>query len=89
VWADDDWLLEQGVEPWSGLPTWYPGGARLLATGRIEAEGFTARPLADTALGAWEALRGDPAGQPPESYRPAGLDRATELELVAAWRARR
>lgn len=88
VWADDDWLLEQGVEPWSGLPTWYPGGARLLATGRIEAEGFTARPLTETALGAWEALRDDPAGQPPESYRPAGLDRATELALVAAWRAR-
>jgi 2'-hydroxyisoflavone reductase len=87
TWVDDDFLVAQGVTPWSGLPLWLPGGARGLRTDKIESVGFSARPLVETVHASWEWLRS--LSEPPEAlYRPTAMDRATETRLLAAYAAR-
>ncbi|WP_062462455.1 NAD-dependent epimerase/dehydratase family protein [Demequina soli] len=91
VRPDADWLLARGVRTWKGpdsLPLWVPddgapartgyhSGARFLATGGVR------RPLIETVrdvLAEERALGVDRPGL-------AGLDRARELELIAAYEA--
>jgi nucleoside-diphosphate-sugar epimerase len=94
TWVDEDFLLGQGVEPWSDLPLWLAGSdepflqmsvARALAAGlRIRPAEETARDTLAWAKESGEQLvtdRGERAGR-------AGLDPAREAELLAAWRER-
>jgi len=90
VWADERWLVDQGVEPWSELPLWVAAGvnrddAAFLAApiGRAAALGLRTRPLAETARDtlAWARSLGAAAG-------PAGLAAEREAALLAAWAAR-
>jgi 2'-hydroxyisoflavone reductase len=90
-WAPDEFLLRQGVAPWTGLPLWIPesdaesGGMLLADNRRAIAAGLTFRPLDDTicATLAWERTR-----QARDGATPAGvavLDAAREravLELL-------
>ena len=85
VWIDEDFLLEQGVEPWSDLPLWLapgsnPGEANFLAMdiSRALAGGLRLRPLRATIL---DALRGA------ELTSDAGLTPARETELLEGWKA--
>jgi nucleoside-diphosphate-sugar epimerase len=87
TWVEDDWLVQQGVEPWSGLPMWLPGGSRPVSSARIHAEGFKDRPIEVTTRDSWEWLR-DIDYVPERRYRPHGIDRAREAELLAAYAAR-
>ncbi|MGH3493600.1 MAG: NAD-dependent epimerase/dehydratase family protein, partial [Sciscionella sp.] len=82
----DDWLEEQGVEPWAGpdsLPLWLPpsgyAGFMLRRNDAAKAAGLTIRPLADSVEAAlsWERARG--LGRD----RRAGLSPAREAELLA------
>lgn len=53
--VDEEWLLQQGVQPWMGLPMWIPGSMAAEATmGSIDRKksivaGMMFRPLAVTA----------------------------------------
>jgi nucleoside-diphosphate-sugar epimerase len=85
VWADEAFLLEHGVEPWSELPFWTPetGDARAIFkadVSRALAAGLRFRPLEQTVadLMAWHRERGTRIG-------PPTLDRAREAELLAAY----
>jgi nucleoside-diphosphate-sugar epimerase len=91
VAVSEDWLVEQGVEPWMGersLPLWladpdYAGfNARDSAAAR--AAGLVTRPLEESLADAlaWELTR-DPS-QP----RGAGLADADERALLHAWARR-
>ncbi len=88
VWADESFLLEQGVEPWMGLPLWIPqgdmSGLQEVDCRRAIAAGLTFRPLADTVLDtlAWDATR------PTDIERKAGLHPEREAELLRIWRER-
>jgi 2'-hydroxyisoflavone reductase len=94
-WVDEDFLLAQGVAPWSELPVWLPAassGVHRADIGRALATGLQCRPLAQTLAdtAAWAAAEGggpvQSAGTPP---RPAvGLAPAREAALREAWRAR-
>jgi 2'-hydroxyisoflavone reductase len=89
VWADERFLLEQGVAPWKGLPLWLlqddPAMRYMLTADckRAIAAGLTFRPLAETvrATREWDTERGEPPLQ-------AGLAAEREQEILAAWRAR-
>ncbi|HEY7280594.1 MAG TPA: NAD-dependent epimerase/dehydratase family protein [Actinomycetota bacterium] len=87
VWADPEFLLAQGVEPWSDLPLWLPGeenaGFMQRSSGRAIAAGFEPRPVADTVRDtlAWDAERGSPELQ-------AGLSRDRAAAVLASWRGR-
>jgi len=88
VWADEEFLLARGVEPWTGLPLWVTGDdvAHSTVSGaRAIAEGLRFRPLEETARDtlAWDLARTGAA-------RPASpaLDASRESELLAEWARR-
>lgn len=83
----DEFLEEQGVAPWSGLPFWMPPGPDrgLLDLDHTQAlaAGLRFRPLADSLRDTWEwhRDRGAPA-------LTAGISPEEEEALLAAWAAR-
>jgi 2'-hydroxyisoflavone reductase len=91
TWVDAKFLAEKKVEPWSDMPVWVPpdgedAGVARASIAKALARGLTFRPLEATAkdtLAYWLGL--------PEERRKkpkAGLDRAREAEVLAAWHAR-
>ncbi|MGH3362344.1 MAG: NAD-dependent epimerase/dehydratase family protein, partial [Nocardioides sp.] len=87
VWADQDFLAAQNVEPWSGprsLPVWLPlpEYAGLLAhdVGASYRAGLQTRPLAETARDTLAWLREHPDAV------VTGLTRDEESEVLAALR---
>lgn len=92
--VDEEWLLEQKVQPWMGIPMWIPASMAAEATmGSINRRksienGMRFRPLAQTArdTAQWmEETRPDfEFGAKPGA---AGISRAHEAELIAAWKA--
>jgi 2'-hydroxyisoflavone reductase len=88
VWANEQWLLNQNVAPWSDLPLWIPTtdpdyvGFSRMNCARAIASGLRFRPIAETVRDtlAWHATRG-------EVDRKAGLSKARETELLAKWAA--
>ncbi len=94
VWADEDFLVAQGVAPWSDLPVWVPrSGEAMHRTdiSRAVQAGLQTRPLAQTVVDtlAWvrQAVTAATPGGPP---RPAvGLSPEREAAVLAAWSARR
>jgi 2'-hydroxyisoflavone reductase len=89
VWVGEQFLLDQGVAPWSDLPLWIPesdetmAGFSQVSCARAIGAGLTFRPLAQTVADtlAWHASR------PPEALR-AGISAEREAELLAGWEAR-
>ena len=91
TWVDWDFLAERGQMPQSQLPFWQPPRGRYLNYGRMDssrgiAAGLRFRPLAVTAKDTLDWHRSREVGG---EYRlRTGLDRATEVELLAAWGAK-
>lgn len=85
TWADERFLLENGVAPRMELPLWMPGapGAATVRCDRALAAGLAFRPLAQTVADtlAWDA------GRPPAPGRRAGLEPEREARLLQAWNA--
>jgi 2'-hydroxyisoflavone reductase len=82
VWADEQWLIDQKVDPWMGLPLWLgPEGDMRAKIERAVASGLTFRPLADTIKDtlAWDATR------PSDREWRAGLKAEREAELLDMW----
>lgn len=87
VWVGQDFLLEQGVEPWSEVPLWLGGeeeGLLAVSVEKATGRGLTFRPLAETvqATLAWSRTR------PTDHDWRAGLDRDKEESLLKAWAER-
>ena len=89
TWVPQEFLTEQGVEPWVGpdsLPLWLPrpeydGMTAHDATPSYDA-GLVTRPIADTARETLAWLRATP------DATVTGISREREAEVLAAWRAR-
>lgn len=85
TWVDEDFVLQQGVQPWSDLPLWLPRAQSALHTLRIDAAlntGLQTRPLADT-------LRDTARWLQNEGGQAVGLSAAREAAVLAAWHARK
>lgn len=88
-WADEAWLLAQGVAPWSDLPLWLPAashGMLQIDVTRARAQGLICRALratlADTAAWAAQDNKTSTGQEPP---RPAvGLTLERESRLLVA-----
>ncbi|WP_309075449.1 NAD-dependent epimerase/dehydratase family protein [Paenarthrobacter sp.] len=84
---DADWLVQRGVEYWSGqdsLPLWLPAGydGFQARTNRAARErGMVLRPWQETLAAALE----DERARGLDRNRKAGLSRETEQRLVALW----
>ena len=91
TFVDDDFLLSQGVQPWSDMPAWLPPRGETAGMGRVSidralATGFSPRPIGDTArdtLAWFESL-------PPERQRSlrAGLSPEREASVLREWHER-
>src|SRR5215204_95040 len=85
VWVSEDFLEENGVEPFTELPLWLPREyAALLAIdcGKAIEAGLTFRPLAETIEDVLDWDSATRAGGEPA----AGLRPQRERELLRAWR---
>ena len=93
-WVGEQFLLDQGVAPWSDLPVWLPqaqAGLHGVNIARALASGLQCRPLVrtlqDTAQWAGAAAPpAAPAGGLPRP--PVGLSAQRESTLLQAWAAR-
>ncbi len=83
VWLDDEFLLEQGVQPYTEAPLWVPGAHDTVDCSRAEREGLVFRLLEETIQDTllWDLSR--PAGTPLR----AGFRQERERELLASWAA--
>lgn len=86
VWPGQDFLLQQGVEPWAGpgaLPLWLPRpdyeGMMTHDPGPALRAGLRLRPVSETARDTLAWLRHEPRAT------RTGISRAREAELLAAW----
>lgn len=87
TWVDPEFLIQQGVSPWSDIPLWtYGRGAGFMAVDCSKAisAGLSFRPLEQTIRDtlAWDQLRGI------DAPRRTGLDPKREADLLNAWRQR-
>jgi len=90
TWVGPEFLVEQGVEPWTGLPLWLPVGSRAegineVSNARARAAGMPQRSVRDTARDALAWLRALPVDAQPKRV---SLRIERERELLALWDAR-
>jgi 2'-hydroxyisoflavone reductase len=93
TWVPDEFLVEQGVAPWSELPLWIPASDSPATwdqdTTAAERAGLRTRPVAESAADTLGWLRGGGADNAPNPRTGrAGLDPDREKELLAAWHNR-
>lgn len=87
-WVDHDFLLQQGVQPWTDLPLWVPpsaeeAGLEEVSIAKALAAGLTFRPLDETVrdtLAWFDSER-------PDGTLKAGISRERALGLLSLWRA--
>jgi hypothetical protein len=89
TWVDQQFLSEQGVEPWMGpdaIPLWLPrpeyDGLGAHDVRPSLDGGLTTRPIAETARDTLAWLEATPDAP------VSGIDLARERDLLAAWHAR-
>lgn len=90
TWVEDGFLLEQGVQPFDGLPFWVPtemAGVFRVSVERAVTAGLTSRPIAETVR---DTLAWLTTHQPPDRTSPielpVGLSLEQEAALLQAWR---
>jgi 2'-hydroxyisoflavone reductase len=99
TWVDDEFLLAQGVEPWSHLPLWLPYSDEQFRyfqeaiCERAFAAGLSFRPLAETIRDtlAWQRAQPDGGGATPRAGVPVpdhSISRERESELLRLWHER-
>jgi 2'-hydroxyisoflavone reductase len=81
VWADEAFLSEQEVRPYTEAPLWIPGGHDTVNCERARHAVLSFRLLEETIQDvlAWDATR------PTDTKRHAGLPPSRERELLALW----
>jgi nucleoside-diphosphate-sugar epimerase len=83
VWIDGQFLVDQGIEQWMGLPLWIEDesdkGLHRADIARATDTGLTHRPLAETVAATLELA---------ETTETAGLSPEREAALLEAWAAR-
>ncbi len=82
VWADEDFLARQGIQPYSELPLWIPGvhdtASRRKAIGAALTYRLLEETISDTL--AWDRTR------PETIKRHAGLSPTRERNLLKLWK---
>ncbi len=82
VWVDGDFLFEQGVEQWMGLPMWMHEeewrGMHMADVSRAIAAGLSFRPLEETVRATLDEA---------ETTEEAGLSPERERAVLEAWKA--
>jgi 2'-hydroxyisoflavone reductase len=90
--VSEQFLAEQGVEPWTELPLWLPGPREPTNIQRALRAGLTFRPLVETVRDTLASQRGQ-AGKPLPDKPGVPMPDVTltpqrERALLEAWHAR-
>jgi 2'-hydroxyisoflavone reductase len=93
VWASDEFLLEQNVQPFMEMPLWVPeryNAIQMVNVDRALQAGLTFRPLEQTIQDTlrWNATRAPSEREYRDGNRRGGLMQAREAELLTAWSQR-
>ncbi len=88
TWADTDFLQQNEVLPWGGMPVWVPrkgeiGGISRIDSNKAEKLGLNSRPRSETVIDTFNWY-----GQQPAARRKtlrAGISSEKEIEVLAAW----
>lgn len=95
VWLDEDFVLAQGLEPWTELPVWMPQhDVEMYALHSSDVTralewGLHIRPLRETVADAWAWVQDvDTSGTAPHPRAAMGLDHDKEQAALAAWASR-
>jgi 2'-hydroxyisoflavone reductase len=95
VRVDESYLTGSGVQPWSEMPLWVPGGASFMDVnlGRSVANGLTWRPLEETLRDTLAWLQALPGPLPVASSvlaspPPKSLTAERERALLEEWKKR-
>ena len=95
VRVEESFLTGEGVQPWSEMPLWVPGGASFMdvSLARAVSQGLTWRALEDTVRDTRQWLRTLPASRPSAGSvlatpPPASLSAERERALLDQWRMR-
>jgi len=90
VWADEDWLVHQGVNQWTELPLWRNAAAPWgMKTARAQAAGLHCRPLVQTVEDTWDWLKRGGRPVDHERFGEHGIDQAREESVIKQWLAER
>ena len=93
TWVDDEWLVEQGVAPWSELPLWLPPSVAPYPWDQdtTAAERAGLRTRLDRRVRPGHAAPGCAPAAADDAANPrtgkAGLDPDREKQLLDAWRS--
>lgn len=91
VWLDDQFLLDNGVQPWTELPLWLPAAptdprASAPASGAAaRGAGLECRSVRESVLSTWEWLREGNTVRRAPGAPTLGLVPDKEQQLLAAW----
>ncbi|WP_436762016.1 NAD-dependent epimerase/dehydratase family protein [Streptosporangium sp. V21-05] len=88
VWADDRFLLDREVQPWTEFPLWAPDSPDFAAvwspsSAKALATGLTCRPVAETVRDTWAWLRDVPPAE--RVFGRHGIDPEKEARILAEW----
>lgn len=88
VWADTDFLTEQGVRPWADMPVWVPNAGEMAGLSQIDvsrafAAGMTIRDRKETALDTLNWFKTLPEER--QKTLRAGIKLEREQEVLAEW----
>jgi 2'-hydroxyisoflavone reductase len=91
TFVDQDFLREQGVQPWSDMPIWVPpsgdsAGFSRLSVARALEQGLTFRPVPATAADTLSWFRTLPSER--QAQLRAGVTAEREAEVLREWHAR-
>ncbi|QNE18234.1 NAD-dependent epimerase/dehydratase family protein [Kribbella qitaiheensis] len=89
VWADEEWLIEQGVRQWTEIPLWRAlPTAWSMSTSKAEAAGLRCRSIRETAVDTWAWMQDGGRAVDHERTAEHGISVERETALLAAWRQR-
>lgn len=88
VWADTDFLTEQGIRPWADMPVWVPNAGEMAGLSQIDvrrafAAGMKIRNRKETALDTLNWFKTLPEER--QKTLRAGIKSEREQEVLAQW----
>lgn len=92
VWADEQFLQDHGVAPWTEVPLWAPdipemAGVWSASSAKALDAGLRVRPVSETVADTWRAL-GEGGYRRPKYLQgkaPVGLDKEKHDAVLAQW----
>ena len=88
TWLPPEFLLENGVQPWTEMPIWVSPelyGMFTINTNRAVAAGLHCRPLIDTVVDTWTAMQNENQPALNERMTAPGISSEKEKVTLNAW----